>query len=90
MTIHVEFYGVPRLRAGVRSAEVDVGEVPTLGGVLMALRERFPELAEYCFVGERLHPTLTANVDGQRFVRDPQTQLAADATVLLLSTDAGG
>jgi hypothetical protein len=84
----VEFYGIPRLRAGV--SEVRLPRVPVLGDLVLALCQRFPDFARECAQGNQLSATCTANLDGKRFVRDPQTPLAGVSTVLILSTDSGG
>jgi molybdopterin converting factor small subunit len=84
--MHVEFLGVPRQRAGV--AELDVA-ADTLGGLLGILAARLPALGELIAV-DRLHPACVANLNGDRFVSDPGTPLAADDCVLILSADAGG
>ena len=84
--MRVEFLGLPRERAGV--AEVDV-DADTLGQLLDALASRFPAFADLVR-GDRLHPALAANVNGDRFVTDPRTTLRDDDCVLILSADAGG
>jgi molybdopterin converting factor small subunit len=48
-----------------------------------------PGLAELIVV-DRLHPSLAANLNGDRFIRDPATPLGDDDRVLILSADAGG
>ena len=84
--MQVEFLGVSRERAGV--AEMDV-EAETLGRLLGTLAARMPRLAELIAV-DRLHPSLTANLNGDRFISDPETPLGKDDRVLILSADAGG
>ena len=84
--MHVEFLGVPRERAGV--AEMDI-EADTFGGLLGTLAVRTPGLAELIAV-DRLHPSLAASLNGDRFISDPDTPLAAGDRVLILSADAGG
>ena len=84
--MHVEFLGVPRQRAGI--AELDV-EAETLGQLLQALSHRLPSLAEL-IEGDRLHPAFVANLNGDQFISDPATALAANDYVLILSSDAGG
>ena len=39
---------------------------------------------------DRLHPSLAASLNGERFISDPRTPLADDDRVLILSADAGG
>lgn len=84
--MHVEFLGVPRERAGV--AELDV-RAETLGRLLETLAARMPGLAEL-IAADRLHPSLAASLNGDRFISDPQTPLRDEDRVLILSADAGG
>ena len=84
--MHVEFLGVPRERAGV--AEMDV-EAKTLGGLLETLATCMPGLAELIAV-DRLHSSLAASLNGDRFISDPETPLSDEDCVLILSADAGG
>ena len=84
--MHVEFLGIPRERAGL--AELDV-QADTLGQLLSVLAMRLPSLREL-IVMDRLHPAFVANLNGDQFVSDPGTPLAATDNVLILSADAGG
>ena len=84
--MHVEFFGVPRERAGI--AELDV-QADTLGRLLGALAAQMPALAGLIAV-DRLHPSLVASLNGDRFISDPGTPLEDDDCVLILSADAGG
>ena len=86
MRMHVEFFGVPRERAGVSALEV---HADTLGQLLGTLAARMPSLSEI-IRDDRLHPAFVANLNGDRFVTDPGTPLAGDDFVLILSADAGG
>lgn len=84
--MHVEFFGLPRERAGVPAIEV---QAETLGQLLERLAAQIPPLAE--FVGDkRLRPVFVANLNGDRFVSDPATPLRENDHVLILSADAGG
>lgn len=84
--MRVELFGLPRERAGV--SEVTI-EAATLGELLRQLVGRFPGFAELVD-GDALRSSYIANLNGDCFVRDPQTQLAAHDCVLILSADAGG
>ena len=84
--MHVEFLGVSRERAGI--AEMHV-EAETLGQLLGKLAARMPGLAEL-IVSDRLHPSLAANLNGVRFISDPETRIGDDDRVLILSADVGG
>jgi molybdopterin converting factor small subunit len=84
--MHVEFLGIPRQRAGVSEIEV---QADTLGQLLGILSARIPSFSELINV-DRLHSALVANLNGERFISDPQTPLRQDDSVLILSADAGG
>lgn len=84
--MHVEFFGIPRERAGI--AEVEV-HAETLGQLLATLAIRFPALREL-MTARGLAPSIAANLNGDVFVSDPATLLSPDDRVLLLSSDAGG
>ena len=70
--MYVEFLGVPRQRAGVTELTV---EARTLGQLLETLSTRLPALSAL-IVGDRLHPSFTANLNGDEFISDPGTPLA--------------
>jgi molybdopterin converting factor small subunit len=84
--MHVEFLGVPRKRAGVSEIEV---QADTLGQLLGILAARIPSFSELINV-DQLHPAFIANLNGERFISDPQTPFRQDDSVLILSADAGG
>jgi molybdopterin converting factor small subunit len=84
--MHVEFFGVPRERAGVSMLEV---QADTLGQLMGTLAAQIPSFAKLVGVN-RLHPAFVANLNGDRFVSDPGTPLSENDCVLILSADAGG
>jgi molybdopterin converting factor small subunit len=84
--MHVEFLGVPRQRAGVPKLEV---HATTLGELLGTLSAQVPSLAEL-IATDRLHSSFVANLNGDRFISDPETPLRSNDCVLILSADAGG
>ena len=84
--MHVEFFGLPRERAGTPAVEV---QAETLGQLLETLAAEIPPLAEFV-EANRLHSALAANLNGDRFVSDPATPLGENDHVLILSADAGG
>lgn len=91
MAILVEFYGVPRLRAGVAQLSVLEGrEQASLGEVLREVAVRLPDFAESCLNQNQLKETFIASIDGQHFAGSDETTVEKDQSVLLLSTDAGG
>ena len=87
MSIRIEFYGIPKQRAGVDAIDV---EAATLGEALQQLSEPLPQFADACLSEGRLQPSFLANINGENFTTDPRTPLAPGDTVLILSADAGG
>lgn len=87
MSISVEFFGIPRERAGVAAT---TAEGQRLDELLAGLGERYPRLADACIEGGRLKPGYAANLNGDRFVTDPATPLEPGDALLILSADAGG
>ncbi|MAV37306.1 MAG: hypothetical protein CMJ59_17835 [Planctomycetaceae bacterium] len=89
--VEVEFYGVPRQRAGVERVKLVFSTSTVVAtDVVSALRRRFPDLQNDCLEGGWLHPSCAANVDGVAFISDPGTRLSCGQTLLLMSADAGG
>lgn len=89
--VRVEFFGIPRQRAGVAETVVIVERCPaTLADVIAALRPGFPELAAECFDGVALRAGFVASLAGRRFVDAPDTPVTGSDPLLILSADAGG
>ena len=86
-TVTVEFFGVPRLRAGRAELEVEAG---TVGELLTAVAAACPGLTDLRRADGRPGPHYLLSCDGLAFVNDPDLRLAAGVRVLLLSADAGG
>lgn len=87
MSVQVEFYGIPRQRAGVASVQV---EADSLGEVFARLADQLPNLAESLVHEGRLRTGYLANVNGRMFTSDPATPLRTGDCVLILSADVGG
>lgn len=87
MAVRIEFYGIPRDRAGVATADV---QAASLGELIRAMVIQFPTFDGQLIAADRLLPAYVANINGERFVNDPQTPLADGDCVLILSADAGG
>jgi len=87
MEIRIEFFGIPRHRAGV--AEIEV-EAATLGAALREVRRRLPQLDQVCAADGRLCGGYLASLNGRNFVSDPSTPLAEGDCLLILSSDTGG
>jgi molybdopterin converting factor small subunit len=84
--MQVEFFGIPRERAGVNSLEI---RARTLGEILATLKFQIPSLGDF-IEEDRLHSAFAANLNGDRFVSDPATPLRDTDRLLILSADAGG
>lgn len=90
MVIHVEFFGLPRDRAGVAEIELPLPGPTTLRLALQELSTMLPEFAEACCRDDLLLPGYIANINGGQFVRDPHAELADGSHLLIMSADAGG
>jgi len=84
--MYVEFLGIPRERTGVAEMQI---EATTLGQLFGVLANRCPELGELV-TSKGLHPSITANLNGDEFVCALDTPLADQDRVLILSADVGG
>jgi molybdopterin converting factor small subunit len=85
--VTVEFYGIPRQRAGC--AEIAV-PAATVGELLTGVMQQCPGLNNLVRADGRLSPHYLLSVNGTRFVHAPQHPLQPGDQVLLLSADAGG
>lgn len=84
--VTIEFYGVPRQRAG--RAEL-TARAATLAELLAAAECACPGLRGLVR-GDRLAPQYLASLGGRRFLTDLGEPLRPGERVLLLSADAGG
>jgi hypothetical protein len=83
----VEFFGMPRLRAG----RAELGVAPgTVAEVLARVERRCAGLAGLIRADGRLAPHYLLSIDGRRFVTDLTEEISAGEKLLLLSADAGG
>jgi molybdopterin converting factor small subunit len=87
MTIRIEFYGIPRQRAGVATLDVAARD---LGSALELAGRALPGFGAACVEGRRLRAGYLANVNGRAFVSDPEAPLTGGDAVLIFSSDAGG
>lgn len=87
MIVTVEFFGVPRQRVGLPQVVV---EGKNLGEVIEELSLQFPELAECCFEKGRVKEGFVMNLNGERFVSEPETELQLGDALLLMTADVGG
>lgn len=84
--VTVEFYGIPRRRAGRTELPVPAG---TVAEVLAAVERACPALAGL-MDGGHLAPYYLLSLHGQRFVTDLADSLRGGDRIILLSADAGG
>lgn len=85
--VTVEFYGIPRQRAGC--AEMSA-YASTPGELLRAVQGACPQLSDLLQPDGRMSPSYLLSIDGVRFVQDLGQPLEAGTRMLLLSADAGG
>lgn len=85
-SVIIEFYGIPRRRAG--QAELRVC-ARTVAEALAAVENTCPGLGGLVTAG-RLLPHYLLSLRGQRFVTDLEHPLRCGDRLLLLSADAGG
>ena len=86
--VHVELFGVARLRAGVKQIAVDAESIDE---VLRALSRICPTLLGSVLSNEgSLLPAYTLNINGQQFTTDPSTRLHDGDTLIVLPVDVGG
>lgn len=91
MTITVEFFGIPRVRAGLERVSVFPDrESAMLSEVLAEVAEQIPTFATACMSNNKLDDHFLVSVDGEVFVRDHDVLIEEDRTVYILSADAGG
>jgi molybdopterin converting factor small subunit len=93
MRITVEFFGIPRQRAGQALMDVSLpqsADFARLADVLESLAKELPDFARDCLAENRLKPGYIANINGERFITDPATPIADGDALLILSADVGG
>jgi hypothetical protein len=83
----VEFFSIPRQRAGRAELAVPAGSVRE---VLAAVERACPALTDLVRPDGRLSPHYLFSLDGQRFLTDAGQALRPGERLWLLSADAGG
>jgi molybdopterin converting factor small subunit len=86
-TVTVEFYGIPRQRAGRAELDVSAG---TVAEALTAVERACPQLAGLLAPAGQLCPHYLVSLQGHRFVTALDQPLHSGDRLLLLSADAGG
>ena len=87
MSVHVDLYGIARLRAGTATVEV---AAETLGELLRELGARHPELEGEVIRDGKLEAGWLFGLEGLSFTDDPDAALMDGARYVLISAQAGG
>lgn len=85
--VTVEFYGIPRHRAGLAEVTVAAG---TLAEVLNRVSSHCTGLGDLFEADGSLNRQYLLSIDGNVFVTDLHRPIDAAERLLLLSADAGG
>jgi hypothetical protein len=85
--ITIELFGVPRLRAGVASIQIEAVDV---GSALRGLATACPGLDGSVVIDGRVRLGYKLSLNGDRFVDEPATGLVEGDALLLLAADVGG
>jgi hypothetical protein len=85
--VTVEFYGIPRHRAG--RAEVVV-QATVMADLLAAVKRVCPGLADLTDQAGRLAPHYLLSIDGVDFTKDITRSVEPGMRIMLLTADAGG
>ena len=85
--ISIEFYGIPRLRAGTPVIRL---QADTVGEALQELGRVCPALENLVLKESVLHRAYQLSLNGEQFITDPTMSLRDGDVLLLLSADAGG
>ncbi len=86
-SVIVEFYGIPRQRAG--RASLTVAAI-TVADALVGVQSACPNLGRLVEQDGRLVSHYLLSLDGKGFMTDLQQPLQDGVRLLLLSADAGG
>lgn len=85
--VTVEFFGIPRQRAGRATLALPAGNV---GELLAAIEQACPALSGLVTADGRILPHYLLSINGSRFVNDLGQPLQPGDSILLLSADVGG
>ncbi len=87
MSITVEFFGVPRLRAGIASVTLEAG---TVKEALLKSSQLLPDWADHCLEEGNLKPEYLMNINGIHFCKDENEKMESGDSLLIFSADVGG
>ena len=89
MSIEVEFFGIPRLRAGTERVAIATDRALRLSDIFRAVSVECPTFAGACLHGNQLRDGFLASIDGEVFTQD-DVLVECGKSVLIVSADAGG
>lgn len=89
MSIEVEFFGIPRLRAGVRRVTMSADQATQLSDLFARLHHECPGFAAACLDGNQLRDGFIASIEGEVFTSQ-DVLVECGNSVLIMSADAGG
>ena len=87
MTVTVEFFGIPRLRAGVTKIDIEATDVKE---ALDSVSEILPVWSDHCMKDGCLRPEYLMNINGTQFCTDENEKLESGDCLLIFSADVGG
>jgi hypothetical protein len=85
--VTIEFFGIPRQRAGRAELAIAAG---TISELLKSVEQSCPGLKGLRQADGRLSPHYLLSIDGRQFVTDMRQEVRPGERLLLLSADAGG
>lgn len=85
--MHVELYGLPRLRAGAERCDVPPGR---LRDIVAALAAALPGLVPDIIAAGALTEHALIAVDGRDLLVDPDTRISDESVLVMISAQAGG
>ncbi len=90
MKVVVEFFGIPRQRAGVAEHTIEIPDGSTMACVYQILAKDLPQFADACLTEHDLQSGYIASMNGLRFVKENSTTIQTGDVIQILSADVGG
>lgn len=85
--MHVELYGLPRLRARAERCDVPPGR---LRDIVAALAAALPGLVPDIIADDALTEHALIAIDGRDLLVDPDAHIADESVLVMISAQAGG
>jgi len=91
MAITVEFFGIPRVRAGLERVVVLPNRSSAmLSEILEHVASQLPTFADACMTNNKLDDHYLVSLDGEEFIHEGDALIEENRTIYILSADAGG